>query len=369
MLPMLIYTNSKKVLFYVQNGKLYSKEKFSQPKQITDSEIISFDGVCSKTGEIHIAASTKDSSVLYIRCTDKETITETLMVSRGHTDAIKKINIFEISGRVSVIYTLEYDEKTMLVYQAYDGSKSYSPEVIDCIKNAGAFCSAADIDGNIHIIYSNDEEVNKYKIYKWSQKAFEDSECGITDEFLKISAVFDDNDMHIVYTTDSGNYVILCYTDDLKKEEQKIGFGMRRDTLVSVWAYNKKTNALWVEGKTVYSCHSDMGSQFTTPMQSVVLGRNKIWCRIRSALNPHKLYFDCAAADIETFSAINMPQAETVRPEQVKAYADGERVAQYSKQQMLSALGSGELLKRLDAIELRLDGLMDCLSAFLNREE
>ncbi len=356
--PVLICTDSKNVLVYIDDGILYARDETSEPIKLLEEKVICVDGLNTRDGKVLIVAATKMSHIVMIEYSSEKINAKTLMVSRSkEEDKIKNIRLFEIENKICLLFILEYGEKNILSLQLYDEYYNSTAKAVDYISTQKDYICCADIEGNIHIVYTDIDMINRYKIFRWSKKDFEDRECSFFENsYYSISAVCDDKRLHLVYTVPEGDYVVLCYSDG--EALQKISFGMRSDAEVSVYIKDENIHIMWAELNCIYECFSKSGGRdFTKPCKTVSLREDIKWVSLRCAKEPLKKYYDRGYADIKNLKAPYMVHNNNFN-KKPKVYAEGERASEYARSVKDIHFDAEDILKRLDKIELRLEALL-----------
>ena len=192
-------------------------------KDVADDFDISLDAL----GHIHIVAITLRGDIVYFKYDFNSWTTYTVMQSHSGSSKTSHIRLFSISGRMNLWYVYEHQEKNLLVHQIFDGPDTIDrANVVDTLCDKKIFTLCCDNDLNTHILYVNEEEFCKYKVYRWSKKDYEERETDI-DNIRSIYAVSDEKStIHVAYTERKQEYNVVSYAKLGTSVARTVGFGV-----------------------------------------------------------------------------------------------------------------------------------------------
>ncbi|MDD4688586.1 MAG: hypothetical protein PHE51_02435 [Eubacteriales bacterium] len=198
-------SNNQTWIFYYNNDNGICFSRLNSQGKVCDTSILSgncpddFDVICDSQDNIHLCCQNNVGDIIYYRCTNHYWNKTVLLHSKSNTTNNKQFKLFTVNNWISILYTLEYRNKNMLVHHI--PQLSAQPTVIDYIGKA--YAASCDVEGNIAIFY--DSELNSafgYKEYKLSQKSWSDfTPKPEFDRSDTVVSLFDNNnDLNVVFS-------------------------------------------------------------------------------------------------------------------------------------------------------------------------
>ena len=192
-------------------------------KDVADDFDISLDSL----GHMHIVAVTLRGDIVYMKYDFTSWTSYTVMESRSGDSKTHHIRLFSISGRMNLWYVYEHHGKNLLVHQVFDGPDAIGrANVIDALCDKKIFTVCCDNDLNTHILYVDEDEFCRYKVYLWSKKEYEERQVDF-DNIRSIYAVSDEKStVHVAYTERRQEYNVVSYTRLGSPVSRTVGFGV-----------------------------------------------------------------------------------------------------------------------------------------------
>ena len=226
-------------------------------------------------GLIHIVCQSNAGEILYITYDGKVWEKAVLLKGKEKSAYTKHFSLVPIGNFINLFYTINHENKTMLIHQILDGMHN-TPEVIDYITPRGEYYFASpNITSDVTLCYQNAKGELGTKLYRWSQKSFMpffaiEKEENIYSPFLKMTS--DGFLMTAILKEKNGDSSILFYTKNEIGEIKKIKISKEcdKDSMPIIFINKERIYIEWFFRGLVYSvCSYDEGMSFSKPLSYV----------------------------------------------------------------------------------------------------
>ena len=294
----IIAYNNTWIHFFIKPhvGLCYRKKnnlKFEDYKIIEPGASADF-CVYSDGNTIHVICQDEKGSVLYLFFDGDSWKRTVLLKSRTALSYKKHFVIVEISGYISVLYTIENKEKLMLIHQLLIGNAE--PTVIDYIKyDSVPFCVYKHHETDFSLFYTNEEGSVCEIIYKWSQKQFQKPYIYTHLQNIKFAQEKDGIIFLAAVERDDKTANLVYLTKKLSGEESHslVYPNCNKDIIPIISTYGEKQYMAWTEYGNVISSWREPDGSWSKPIQYA-----------KSSKNETKLYAICREGKYEHYYGI-----------------------------------------------------------------
>lgn len=217
----IVKTSGKRVLYFYDEGGICFKDLIFQnknPKMIFEKARGDFDVIEMSNNEVGIICQDEEGSIVFLRENGNGYLKSTLLKNKLKKVYDKKFTLHKQSEWITVLYTIENENKTILSYQIVD-AENETPYAIDEVADK-KYYSFTDNLGNLIVFYNKINEFG-YRIFKWSEKEW--SEYKKAGEGRIKACINEKNsDVFIVSEELYGEKIIFFEKDNLSYVTQKI---------------------------------------------------------------------------------------------------------------------------------------------------
>ena len=166
----LIKTSGKRVVYFYNEGGICYKDLVFQnknPKLIFENARGDFDVIEMGNNQVGIICQDSEGSIVFLRENGSAYLKTTLLKNKSKKVYDKNFSLHKQSEWITVLYTVENENKLILSYQIVDGENE-TPYAVDEIYDR-KYYSFTDNCGNLIVFYNRNNEFG-YRILKWSAK-------------------------------------------------------------------------------------------------------------------------------------------------------------------------------------------------------
>ncbi len=286
---------------------------------------------------VHIVCQSESGSIIYLTF-DGKTWKKTVLLESKEGRAYRKyFNLLKLGNLVNLFYTINHEDKTLLIHQILDGTYS-EPEVVDFVTPCGVrFCISEHISSDVSITYKNQNGVCGSKVYRWSKKSFM--------QFVPFTENTD-FEPHFINITDRGTYLIgVSDTGDEKKvvfyAKNEFGESVKHELASGnedfnpvFFSYRGKTVAEWYDRGCIMAATSeDDGKSFSAPVKYIKNAYSDISLFELCATGQKCLCYGLKKGNSITFySAKDILSEMKNEKKKVKSVLKGDDAAQFAAQ-------------------------------------
>ena len=204
--------NGRTLYFFMENG-ICVKDLSSKSNRYN---VIFEDGVndfCVEDlgfGEVGIICQDKEGSIVFLRENNNTFIKTILLKSKSQKCYDKFFKLCLHGNWLGLSYIVEYNDHNILSYQLVNNEHE-PPMVVDYITDKNYF-TTVDKSYNRIFVYNKNEEFG-YRIFKWSQKCFDNYEKLDSGSMLCATNDFSDN-YYILYQKEGEVYLKVLKEED-----------------------------------------------------------------------------------------------------------------------------------------------------------
>lgn len=247
----IVKTSDERVLYFFIKDGLCVKDLMNPTEKynvIFEDAVEDFYAVDFDNGKIGIVCQDKSGSIIFLKENEGTYLKTTLLNNRNKTAYDKNFKIHKNGNWISISYIIEYQNSFILSFQIVN-DEEIAPIAVEYVKDKNYY---SFVMNNYDIFFLfNKEDGFYYKIYKWGQKKFFDSEK-LGDGKL-VSCGFDKENFYLIYNKDKKyklkiiknedfDFTFYDYDIDFVKDDDEINIVVEKD---SFWITVKRNGFLF----------------------------------------------------------------------------------------------------------------------------
>ena len=228
-----------------------------------------FDAATDQNGGIVIICQDRERNLVCLREGADGFSKEYLLKARaGNSIDISDFRLIGVNALMTAFYRISYGGKAMLCIQTLNGGTTPEPiDYIDGKHREFEVCKASNND--IHIFYTQEGTGFGERIYKWSQKRFDD--FTLISERADKAAAFDYGGIHLCTASAGGIFYRRLPEFDAQWEDAKLLTKQSGEVKsCAVFEKNERLNIMWEGADRLYAASASGGGwsrvrEFTAP--------------------------------------------------------------------------------------------------------
>jgi len=284
----MFFCNTKGDLCYEKDGK----------ENILQSGVYEyFDIITDKGGNFHLIVQDSTGSLIYLTYNHKNWRKFVILNSKSARSCMSKFKLFILNGLLHCFYILDFDGKQMLTHHIFSSTQEWrEPFVISRTDSSKSFSCCADLRGDIHIFFFDEDGKFRYRIYSTRTLKYEDSSIPVEDDIKNIYSICSsESELHLLYIARIKSYYALIYYNTLQRERKIISFSDISAADICMYVSDNSVYVQWRERQRFYQCKSeDKGATFKKPTPiNETKNKRAISIKLRQPYNPN-----CFNADL-----------------------------------------------------------------------
>lgn len=220
---------------------------------------------------IHIVCQDTNGSVLYLIYDGVSWKKITLLESKSAKPYEKNFTIISMAGYINLLYVIENKERFALVHHTL--IEGNGPTIVDYIKKDEVpFFATKGEETDFTLFYTNEEGVSGKRLYKWSQKAYQDFlPLSLKNINIKFAQKDNGEKLSLVFTKKTENIRSLIYAradEDMNISEEFPVYLDCKENIVPVMShYGEKEYIVWSEYGSVMTSYIDKSGRWSKPVR------------------------------------------------------------------------------------------------------
>lgn len=220
---------------------------------------------------IHIACQDSNGSVLYLTYDGVSWKKITLLESKSAKPYEKNFTMISMAGYINLLYVIENKERFALVHHTL--IEGNGPTIVDYIrKDEVPFFAVNCEETDFTLFYTNEEGVSGQRLYRWSQKAYQDfSPLYLKDISVKFAQKDKSEKYSLVFTKQTGNVPSLIYAQADEKmnigDECPVYLDCKNSIVPVISYYGEKEYIVWSEYGAVMASYKDDRGKWSKPVR------------------------------------------------------------------------------------------------------